>query len=240
MDLDDLVQKASHTPQKRTPASVRLRNYFLTGIVVAAPVGITIYLTWTFVHWVDSRVKPLIPTVYNPDHYLPFSVPGVGLLFAILILTLLGFLTANFVGRSIVGIGERLLDRVPLVRNLYRGLRQLFQTALSQTSRSFQKVALVEYPTPGVWRLGFVATPAKGEIQARNLDKDLLAIFVPNTPNVTAGFLVFVPRKNVIILEMSIEDAAKTIISAGLVTPDSQQHEIEGRAPPREISQAAE
>ena len=125
MDLDDLVQKASHTPpQKRTPASVRIRNYFLTGIVVAAPVGITIYLTWTFVHWVDSRVKPLIPTVYNPDHYLPFSVPGVGLLFAILILTLLGFLTANIVGRSIVGFGEGLLNRVPLVRNLYRGLRQ--------------------------------------------------------------------------------------------------------------------
>jgi uncharacterized membrane protein len=240
MDLDDLVQKVSHAPQKRAPASVRIRNYFLTGIVVAAPVGITIYLTWTFVHWVDSRVKPLIPTVYNPDHYLPFSVPGVGLLFAILVLTLLGFLTANIVGRSIVGLGEALLNRVPLVRNLYRGLRQLFRTALSQGSRSFQNVALVEYPTPGVWRLGFVATPAKGEIQARNLDKDLLAIFVPNTPNVTAGFLVFVPRKNVIILEMTIEEAAKTIISAGLVTPDSERDEIQQPAPPREISQAAE
>ena len=139
-------------------ARIRLRNYFLTGIVVAAPIGITIYLTWTFVHWVDSRVKPLIPRIYNPDNYLPFSVPGVGLIFAIVILTLLGFLTANLVGRTIVSFGERLLDRVPLVRNLYRGLRQLFQTALSQTSRSFQQVALVEYPTPGVWRVAFVAT----------------------------------------------------------------------------------
>ena len=148
-------------------ARIRLRNYFLTGIVVAAPIGITIYLTWTFVHWVDSRVKPLIPHVYNPDNYLPFSVPGVGLLFAILIITLLGFLTANFVGRSVVGYGETLLDRMPLVRNLYRGLKQLFQTALSQTSRSFQKVAMVEYPTPGVWRVGFVATRAKGEIRSR-------------------------------------------------------------------------
>jgi uncharacterized membrane protein len=240
MDLDELVHKATTPPRKRSRARIRLRNYFLTGIVVAAPIGITIYLTWTFVHWVDSRVKPLIPNVYNPDNYLPFSVPGVGLLFAILIITLLGFLTANFVGKSVVGYGETLLDRMPLVRNLYRGLKQLFQTALSQTSRSFQKVALVEYPTPGVWRLGFVATPAKGEIRTRNRDKDLLSIFVPNTPNVTAGFLVFIPRKNVIILEMTIEEAAKTIISAGLVTPDSQRDEVETPTRPREISQAAE
>lgn len=222
MDLDDLVSKAAAPPppHRRGRARVRLRNYFLTGIVVAAPIGITIYLTWTFVHWVDSRVKPLIPSVYNPDHYLPFSVPGVGLLFAILILTLLGFLTANFVGRSVVGYGETLLDRMPLVRNLYRGLKQLFQTALSQTSRSFQKVALVEYPTPGVWRVGFVATRAKGELQERLPDKDLLSIFIPNTPNVTAGFLVFVPRRNAIILEMSVEEAAKMVISAGLVAPE--------------------
>jgi uncharacterized membrane protein len=221
MDFDDLVQKATPLPtRRRSRARVRLRNYFLTGIVVAAPIGITIYLTWTFVHWVDSRVKPLIPHVYNPDNYLPFSVPGVGLLFAILVITLLGFLTANLVGRTIVGYGETLLHRMPLVRNLYRGLKQLFQTALSQTSRSFQKVALIEYPTPGVWRVGFVATRAKGEIGAAQGEKELLAIFVPNTPNVTAGFLVFVPRKDVIILEMSVEEAAKMIISAGLVAPD--------------------
>jgi len=221
MDFDDLVQKAKPPPiRRRSRARIRLRNYFLTGIVVAAPIGITIYLTWTFVHWVDSRVKPLIPNVYNPDNYLPFSVPGVGLLFAILIITLLGFLTANLVGRTVVSYGETLLDRMPLVRNLYRGLKQLFQTALSQTSRSFQKVVLVEYPTPGVWRVGFVATRAKGEIRASQPDKDLLAVFVPNTPNVTAGFLVFVPRKEVIILEMSVEEAAKMIISAGLVAPD--------------------
>ena len=122
-------------------------------------------------------------------------MPGVGLLFAILIITLLGFLTANLVGRTMVAYGEGLLDRMPLVRNVYRGLRQLFQTALSQTSRSFQKVVLVEYPMKGVWRVGFVATRAKGEIRDQHPDKDLLAVFIPNTPNVTAGFLVFVPRK---------------------------------------------
>jgi uncharacterized membrane protein len=219
MDLDDLVQKSAPAPKRRSPTRVRLRNYFLTGIVVAAPIGITIYLTWAFVHWVDSRVKPLIPRLYNPDTYLPFSVPGVGLLFAILILTLLGFLTANLVGRSVVGFGENLLNRVPLVRNLYRGLRQLFQTVLSQSSRSFQQVGLVEYPRKGVYRVAFVATEAKGEV-AHRLQEEVYSVFIPNTPNATSGFLVFMPRKEVILLDMTFEEAAKMIISAGLVAPE--------------------
>ena len=239
MDLEELVQKAP-PPRRRLRWRIRLRNYFLTGIVVAAPIGITIYLTWAFVHWVDSRVKPLIPTVYNPDTYLPFSVPGVGLLFAILMLTLLGFLTASIVGRSVVLFGENLLDRMPLVRNLYRGLKQLFQTVLSQTSRSFQKVALVEYPTKGVWRVGFVVTQAKGEIAGRMPDEKLTAIFIPNTPNVTAGFLVFVPREDAVILDMSVEEAAKMIISAGLVAPDYPRKVAPPPAPRKEISEAAE
>jgi len=237
MDLDDLVQSA--VSPRRARLRVRLRNYFLTGIVVAAPVGITIYLTWTFVHWVDSRVKPLIPSVYNPDNYLPFSVPGVGLLFAILILTLLGFLTASFVGRTAVSYGENLVDRTPLVRNLYRGLKQLFQTVLSQSSRSFQKVVLVEYPQKGVWRVGFVATHSRGEVAMRLSDEEPLTVFIPNTPNVTAGFLVFVPRREAIELDMSVEEAAKMIISAGLVVPD---HRVKEMTRPRgkEISEAAE
>jgi uncharacterized membrane protein len=238
MDLDDLVHKASPSARRRVRLRVRLRNYFLTGIVVAAPIGITIYLTWSFVHWVDSRVKPLIPHVYNPDNYLPFSVPGVGLLFAILVITLLGFLTASIVGRTIVGFGESLLDRMPLVRNLYRGLKQLFQTALSQTNRSFQQVVLVEYPTKGVWRVGFVATQAKGEIHERMPDRAMMAVFIPNTPNVTAGFLVFVPRKDVVRLDMSVEEAAKMVISAGLVTPDHSRSTVAAAARP--IPAAAE
>jgi uncharacterized membrane protein len=221
MGLDDLVQRVG-TPRRRSRARIRLRNYFLTGIVVAAPIGITIYITWTFVHWVDSRVKPLIPHVYNPDTYLPFSVPGVGLLFAILMLTLLGFLTASILGRTLVSYGENVVDSVPVVRNLYRGLRQLFQTVLSQTGRSFQKVGIIEYPRRGVWRVCFVATKARGEVADRFGEEDFLAVFVPNTPNITAGFLVFVPRRDVAILDMSVEEAAKMIISSGLVAPAYQ------------------
>ena len=241
MDLDDLVQRAAAPPtRRRSRLRVRLRNYFLTGIVVAAPVGITIYITWTFVHWVDSRVKPLIPNVYNPDNYLPFSVPGVGLLFAILILTLLGFLTANLVGRTVVSYGENLVERTPLVRNLYRALKQLFQTVLSQSSRSFQKVVLVEYPEKGVWRVGFVATHAKGEVATRLPQENPIAVFIPNTPNVTAGFLVFVPRREAIQLDMSVEEAAKMIISAGLVVPEPVAKKRIADAPAKEISEAAE
>ncbi len=240
MDLDDLVQSAAAPPPRRSRLRVRLRNYFLTGVIAAAPIGITIYLTWAFVNWVDSRVKPLIPSVYNPDNYLPFSVPGVGLLFAILILTLLGFLTANLVGRTAVSYGENLVERTPLVRNLYRALKQLFQTVLSQSSRSFDKVVLVEYPQKGVWRVGFVATRAKGEVAERLSAEEPLAVFIPNTPNVTAGFLVFVPRRAAVVLDMSVEEAAKMIISAGLVVPTDK---VTGRLdPPREkeISEAAE
>jgi uncharacterized membrane protein len=237
MELDKLVGKEP-SPRRRSRARIRLRNYFLTGIVVAAPIGITIYLTWAFVHWVDQRVKPLIPKVYNPDNYLPFSVPGVGLIFAIFILTLLGFMTASLLGRTVVSYGEMLLDRVPLVRNLYRGLRQLFQTVLSQSSRSFQKVVLVEYPRKGVWRVAFVATRAKGEIGTRMADEDLLSVFIPNTPNVTAGFMVFVPRRDIMMLDMSVEEAAKMIISAGLVAPEFRKADAE--LPPKDLAEAAE
>ena len=237
MDLDDIVGTTKPPRRRRGRARVRLRNYFLTGVVVAAPIGITLYLTWAFVHWVDQRMKPLIPRIYNPDEYLPFSLPGVGLLFAIIVLTFLGFLTANLVGRSIVSFGEGLLDRVPVVRNLYRGLRQLFQTVLSQSSRSFESVALIEYPRKGVWRVGFVVTKAEGEV-ARRLEVDEpMAIFVPNTPNVTAGFLVLVPRRDVTVLDMSIEEGAKLIISAGLVTPDMPETEVVEQ---KGLSQAAE
>lgn len=224
MDLKELT--SDHDSQKPvSPARIRLRNYFLTGIVVAAPVSITIYLTWTFVNWVDGWVKPLIPHLYNPDNYLPFSVPGVGLVFAIIMLTVLGFLTANIVGRSIVAYGEMLLARMPLVRNLYSGLKQIFQTALSESSRSFNSAGLVEYPRKGLWAIVFIATDAKGEIKAQlnNADDDMVSVFLPTTPNPTSGFLLFVPRADVRILDMTVEEAAKLVISAGLVTPEYQK-----------------
>jgi uncharacterized membrane protein len=230
MDLKDLATDAE-PPRHRSPTRLRLRNYFLTGIVVAAPISITIYLTWSFIHWVDGWIKPLIPDAYNPDHYLPFSVPGFGLLVAILALTLLGFLTANLVGRTIVSYGEVLLDRMPLVRNLYRALKQIFQTALSESSRSFKQVGLIEYPRRELWSLVFVSTDAKGEIKSRFAEngQEMVSVFLPTTPNPTSGYLLFVPREDLMVLDMSVEEAAKLVISAGLVAPEYRK-----RAKPKE------
>jgi uncharacterized membrane protein len=196
----------------------RLRNYFLTGTIIAAPLFLTIYITWTFVKWVDSWVTPFIPPIYRPDHYLPFSVPGFGLVVALVFLSLLGFLTANFIGRQTILLGESLVGRMPIVRNLYRGLKQIFETVLSHRAGAFKTVALIEYPRKGIWSLVFVASDARGEINHR-LD-ETVAVFLPTTPNPTSGFLLFVPRAEMIVLDMTVEDAAKMVISAGLVTPE--------------------
>jgi uncharacterized membrane protein len=200
----------------------RLRNYFLTGLVIAAPISITIYLTWSLIKWIDGWVKPLIPREYSPDSYLPFSVPGFGVLVAVLGLTLLGFLTANFVGRSLVGLGEGIVSHTPFVRSLYSALKQLFETVLSSKSKSFRKVALLEFPRKGVWSIVFVATDTRGEIRHR-LGEDgepWVTVFLPPSPAPTAGYMMFVRRNELIELEMSVEDAAKMVFSAGLVAPE--------------------
>ena len=198
----------------------RLRNYLLTGVVVAAPLTITVFLTASFINWVDSWVKPLIPFRWNPESYVPFPLPGIGLVVAVVSLTLLGFLTANIFGRTIVGAGESLLNRMPLVRNLYSALKQIFETALSERSNTFRQAGIIEYPRKGLWSVVFIATDAKGEISHRlPEDEDAISVFLPTTPNPTSGFLLFVPRQDIMLLDMSVEDAAKLVISAGLITP---------------------
>ncbi|MEZ5811338.1 MAG: DUF502 domain-containing protein [Rhizobiaceae bacterium] len=204
---------------------MRLRNYFLTGFVVCAPLAVTAYLTWSFIGWADSWVKPYIPEIYNPDTYLPFTVPGFGLVVALVSITLIGFLTANFIGRQIVSYGEYLLGRMPLVRNIYSVLKQILETVLSERTNTFKKVGLIEYPRKGLWAIVFIATDAEGEIQdelERKTGKTL-AVFLPTTPNPTSGFLLFVPMSDVKILSMTVEEGAKLVISAGLVTPEYQQ-----------------
>lgn len=206
--------------QKRLGAGRRLRNYFLTGLIIVAPLAITAYLTWTFIGWVDGWVKPYIPAVYNPETYLPFAVPGFGLLTALFLITMIGFLTANLVGRSIIAFGESMLDRMPLVRSLYKGLKQIFQTVLAEQSSSFKQAGLIQYPRIGLWSIVFIATDTRGEVDDRLPAEESISVFLPTTPNPTSGFLLFVPRKDVIILDMSVEEAAKMVISAGLVSPD--------------------
>lgn len=200
----------------------RLRNYFLTGLVIAAPVLITIWLIWTLVNWIDAWIKPAIPARYSPDTYLPFTVPGFGLVVALVMFTLIGFLTANFIGRTLVSYGEGILGRMPFVRSIYRALKQFFETVLSDRSRSFQKVALLEFPRKGIWSVVLVASEAKGEIpqvMAASGER-VYSVFLPPTPAPTAGFLMFVKESDLVMLDMSVEDALKLVISMGLVTPE--------------------
>jgi uncharacterized membrane protein len=202
----------------------RLRNYFLTGLVVVGPVGITLYIAWNFITLVDGWVKPYVPTIYNPDSYLPFPLPGVGLVFAVVLLTLIGALAANLLGRSLISAGELMLGRTPIVRNVYRGLKQIFQSVLTASApdQSFQKVALMEFPSKGIWSIVFITGEATQEISKEVPGQDLVSVFMPTGMLPPSGFVCFVPRQNVVPIHMSVEDAAKIIISAGMVNPETQ------------------
>jgi uncharacterized membrane protein len=210
------------TPQLIRPVKsaflARLRTYFLTGILITAPIGITAYLSIEFINFVDSSVTPLIPARYNPETYLPFGLPGLGLLVMAVFLTMVGFLTANFLGRQLVRAGERLVDRMPVVRGIYGALKQIFETVLAKSSTSFRQCVLVEWPRKGAWTVAFVTGQAQGEI-LRRAEQDLVAIYVPTTPNPTSGYLMYLPRTDVIFLDMSVEDGLKLVISGGLVIP---------------------
>ncbi|MBY4606987.1 DUF502 domain-containing protein [Rhizobium sp. 9T] len=219
----------------RMPVATRLRNNFLAGLIICAPIAITIWLTWTFIHWSDSWVRPYIPARWNPESYLNFAIPGFGLLIAIVLITVVGFLGKNLIGQSIVRFGESIVQRMPLVRTIYRSVKQIFETVLKEQSNSFKKVGLIEYPGPGLWALVFVATDAKGEIASKfnAMGQDMVAVFLPPTPVPTAGFLIFVAREKIVMLDMSPEDAAKFLISGGLVAPEHTPLEPKQKHLPR-------
>jgi uncharacterized membrane protein len=202
----------------------RLRNYFVTGLVVVGPVGITLYIAWNFITMVDAWVKPYVPRIYNPDYYLPFPIPGVGLLFAVVLLTIIGALAGKLLGRSLISAGELMLGRTPIVRNVYRGLKQIFESVVtaSSPSQSFQKVALMEFPSKGIWSIVFVTGEASGEISKELPGHDLISVFMPTGMLPPSGFVCFVPRKSVLPVRLTFEDAAKIIISAGMVNPETQ------------------
>src|SRR6188472_464155 len=200
----------------------RFRNYFLTGLVVAGPVAITLYLTWWFVNWVDNLVRPFVPTAYRPETYLPFGLPGSGLIVAVFALTMLGFLTANLIGRTLVDLGERLLGRMPVVRAIYRGLKQVFETLFSGQGSSFRRVGLVEFPSPGMWSIVLISQSPSVEI-ANKLpgQEEHISVFLPCAPNPTTGFFFYVPKSKILEVQMSAEDAATLIMSCGVVQPGS-------------------
>jgi uncharacterized membrane protein len=197
----------------------RLRGYFLTGLIIVGPVAITIYVVWWFINLVDGFVRPLIPDAYLPDSFLPFNIPGVGLVFGIISLMLIGALAANLFGRTIVSYGVILLDRMPVVRGVYRLLKQIFTTVFAKQGTSFKRVGLIEFPRRGLFVIVFVSGDPPGEIKEKLDDDELMTVFMPNAPNPTTGFVMFMPAKDVILLDMAIDDGVKLVISAGLVAP---------------------
>jgi len=238
-------------PKKSGGLLTNLRNSFLTGIVVIAPVGLTVWLIWTVVGWVDGFVWPFVPDSYQPDALLnralngpdgprvpwltewldgngdgwvDVNVRGLGVVIFLLFTIMVGWVAKGLIGRSMINFAESLVERTPVVRSIYSGIKQLAETIFAQSERSFEKACLIQYPRKGIWAIGFISTTAKGEVAEKaEAMGDLVSVFVPTTPNPTSGFLLFFPEEDVVELDMSIEDAAKLVISAGLVYPNGQE-----------------
>jgi uncharacterized membrane protein len=197
----------------------RVRNYFLTGLILVGPLYITIGLTWWFINWVDDLVRPFIPAAYRPESYLPFHIPGLGVIIVFVTLTLLGFLTANLVGRKLVEFSEHILNRTPIVRPIYRSLKQIFESLFAKSGSSFRQVGLIEFPGPGMWSIVFLSQPPSAGVAARLPASEHISVFLPCTPNPTTGFYFFVPRNEVIELDIPVEAAMTMVISAGMAQP---------------------
>ncbi len=208
----------------------RIRNNFLTGLIVIAPIGLTFWLIWSVIGWFDGWVLPFIPLSYRPDMWLlqrfglDLDIRGIGVGIFLIFTLLVGWMAKGLIGRSILRWAENLVQTMPVVRSVYGGLKQIAETILAQDNSSFERACLVEYPRRGIWAIAFVSTSAKGEIRAR-ADQAMLSVFLPTTPNPTSGFLLFLPEEDVILLDMSVEDAAKLVISAGLVYPGERPEE---------------
>lgn len=213
----------------------KLRSNFLAGLIIVAPIGMTIWLIWTVVGWVDSWVWPFIPQAYQPtalindllgrgpENQIEVNVRGVGVVIFLIFTILVGWIGKGLIGRSFLGIGERFVDRMPVVRSIYNAVKQIAETVFSQRETSFDKACLVEYPRKGIWAIAFISINAKGEIDDKLSDGEpFVTVFLPTTPNPTSGFLLFLPRRDIKPLDMTVEDAAKLVISAGLVYPNGK------------------
>ncbi|MEK9847830.1 MAG: DUF502 domain-containing protein [Rhodospirillaceae bacterium] len=204
----------------------RLKAYFFAGVLVTAPLGITFYVSWIFIKWVDSKVTSLLPTVYNPETYLPVYIPGIGLIIVCIALTIIGALTAGIIGRFWFRTSEKILSRMPVIRSIHSAIKQIFETVLSNQSNAFREVVLFEYPRRGSWAMGFITGQTQGEVQDITKD-EVVNVFLPTTPNPTSGYLLFIPRRELVTLSMSVEEGIKMVVSGGIVTPPDKRSPAE-------------
>ena len=210
-------------PPRRPGLLGGLRSSFLTGLIVIAPIGLTIWLIWTVVGWIDGFVLPLVPYHFRPEQYIGINLRGVGVMIFLIFTVIVGWVAKGLLGRSLIRWAESLVERTPVVRSIYSGIKQIAETVFTQSERSFEKACLIEYPRKGIWAIGFISTDTRGEVaQKATAENGMMSVFVPTTPNPTSGFLLFFPKEDVIELDMSIEEAAKLVISAGLVYPNEK------------------
>ena len=220
--------------KKRQSWASSLRSNFLTGLIIIAPITLTAWLMWSVVGWIDSRVWSIVPDTYQPHRYVQtlyniqlndqIDIRGVGLVVFLAFTIFVGWLGKGFVGRSLLRYGESLVERMPVVRTVYGSVKQIAETVFNQKNSSFDKACLIEYPRKGIWAIGFIATSARGEIEKYSpKDDHLVSVFIPTTPNPTSGFMLFLPSKDINELAMSVEEAAKLVISAGLVYPAEKE-----------------
>lgn len=205
-------------PPKSIGGSGRLRAYLLAGILVTAPISITCYIAWLGIHFVDNQVNAVLPRAYNPNTYLPFSIPGLGILLVLAALIMVGGLTAGFLGRLVVRASEGLLQKTPVVRSIYGAVKQIFETILADRATMFRQVVLIEFPRTGLWRIGLVTGTTPGRAQAAS-PGGLVNVFIPSTPNPTSGFLVLVPPEDLFPVDLTVEEALKLVVSGGIATP---------------------
>lgn len=195
----------------------RVKKYFIMGLLATIPIVLTIYILGVFIGMMDKVLKYL-PSKFHPDTYLPFHIPGLGLIATVVLIFIVGVLTQSFLGRKLVSIGEWIVSKIPLVRNVYLGIKQLVEAIFMQNSRSFKRVVMVEYPRRDMWVIAFLTGIAEGEVQNKT-EKKVVNLFVPTTPNPTSGFYILVPEKDIVNLDMTVEGAFKLIISGGILTP---------------------
>jgi uncharacterized membrane protein len=226
--LPDLPQ-----PERRKRRWVSaLRNNFLTGLVVIAPIGMTLWLIWTITGHIDSWVLPFIPERFTLKPYIGIDLRGVGVIIFLVFAVIVGWMAKGIFGKSLLHWGEDIVGRMPIVRSIYNALKQLAETVFSQADTSFEKVCLIEYPRKGIWAVAFISTTAKGEVSGKiGSDSQLVSVFLPTTPNPTSGFLLFLPEDDIIELDMTVGDAMKLVISAGLVYPPEQADEAQPLLP---------
>lgn len=233
------MQPSSDNPHHKPTFGAGIRTWFLTGLIIAGPLAVTAWIVWWFVTTVDNWVKPLVPPYLWPEYYLPVHIPGVGVIIAFLGLTVLGFLAANLAGRTLLRLGERILDRMPVVRGIYKSVKQIFETVFSQNGTGFRRVGMVQFPYEGMWSIVFLSTPPSQMVEEHIPGKEpYISVFLPCTPNPTTGFYFYLPAKDVVEIPMTPEQAAKLIMSAGLIQPEVQDQLSKLAATARKTAEA--